>query len=135
MFKNTESLYYSKTPLSEETEWVAFPVFITSKGKDYQSALSNAKALVSGLLTALKSIENQKCKITQALNNDEEKDINTVIEFQKINNDCVTHVYNYMVLTFQETVQFWEKMEYVTQGLDTIMMFSEQHKGDKHIDI
>ena len=90
--------YYSEKPLEQNTGWVAFPVLIESKGKEYNSTLATAREIASKLESTINSLATENCKISYTPPEDSKSDLNTVVEFRKVNNECVTHIYHYSFL-------------------------------------
>jgi hypothetical protein len=132
---NLELPYYTEKPLDQATEWVAFPVFIESKGKEYHSTLTAAKEIISKLESLIDALSSEHCEFSYSPPEKSKYDLNTIIEFRKINNDCMTHVYHYTFLSFKENLNLWEKMEAITTVLDRVSTFSNTYKSDKQNDI
>jgi hypothetical protein len=132
---NLELPYYTEKPLDQGTDWVAFPVFIESKGKEYRSTLTAAKEIVSKLESLTGLLSSDHCEFSYSPPNNSNCDLNTIIEFRKINNDCITHIYHHTFLYFKGNQSLWEKMAFITTTLDKVSKFCDVYKSDKQIAI
>lgn len=127
-----EMPYFTPFPLSEKTEWVAYPVLVSCKSKEYAAALTRAKEINAELNNMSGELVNDKCEILQSLSGEGLEDMQTAIEFSKQGNDLIANVYQYIVVKFKDELPFWEKMDIVSCYLDGINGFSDKFKSEKN---
>ncbi len=130
-----EMPYFSPGPLGDSTKWVAFPVMISSRGKEYGPALAKGKDVATRILEICSALANDRCRVAQPPIEEKHKDLTTAIEFVKQRNECIAEIYNYVLVTFDVSVSFWEKMEIIARFLDSIAAFSGRFASDKGISI
>ena len=128
--------YYSNGPLCADSEWVAVPVRISIKGKEFSSATNRIQELLDNVASLFEQGSSNDFP-TVVINFDECLDkFKPVVEFiTEKDVESKVKVYTDIVITFPEKGRFWEKMEHLSNVLDTLYNFSSNYKSDKNIDI
>lgn len=132
---HTEKPYYSNKPLSKDSTWIAFPVEIKVKDKEYGTGLAKGKEVISELEKIVIELAENQCEIGNPIMNSGDSTLETLLEFKKISSDSISKISHPIVIRFFENTEFWSKMEIVTKFLDTISEFCNQFEKDKFIDV
>ncbi len=127
--------YFSPGPLGDNTKWVAFPVMISSRCKEYGPALAKGKDVATRILEICSALENDHCRVAQPPIEEKHRDLMTAVVFTKQRNECLAEIYNYVLVTFNASASLWEKMEIIARFLDSIAAFAGRFASDKGISI
>ncbi len=131
---NYEMPYYSRGPLGEGTKWVAFPILVSSRSREYGPALTKGRDVVESILEICAALEDDKCRVAQPPIEKKHEDLTTTVELMKHKNECIAEIYNYVLVTFSNA-SFWEKMDIVARFLDAITALAGKFASDKEISI
>lgn len=152
-FSQPSSLpYYTSTPLSQDTQWIAIPIYISSTDTTFNTALKNAQKILSQVEKVSQIEKSKSCssflmhftsKIEVFLENNiplEKEEFDKLKrEIQFIQNPTAMgrNNYNviistYVILKLEDTL-FWNNMEHISNILDTLYLFELGYKKDKLI--
>lgn len=125
--------YLSDYPLSQLTEWLAIKVTICGKSTNYSSALAKVKEISEKLTTVSEQASSEICRFVPA--EETYEDLAPSLSLEKSNAEHGATLVKHIVLELVEEVDFWQKMEAVTQFIDEISQYCDQFKLDKLVDI
>lgn len=133
---NIDIPYISKEPLSAKTEWVAIPVYVSVKSKEFHSAAKKSKEVIISSFDKVKEAKLDEFPTSLLDFESEFEELKSVIELIKINeSESKAKIYNYIIIKYPENGSFWEKIEHLSNVLDELYKYSSQYKSDKNINI
>lgn len=129
---NIDVPYISKGLFSTASEWVAIPVSISVKRKEFLAASQKSKELIVEVFGAIDKIISAKYP-THLLEFDQEfEDLKPAIQLAKLgDNESQANVGSYIIIRFPEKGEFWEKIEYLGNVLDYLYKHAQNYKSDK----
>jgi len=128
--------YYSKQPLSADTAWVAVPISIRAKAKEFKSANNRAQELVMQLPELLQTITSETTSIHLLDYDREFEGLKATMELVSLNdNEFQIRLFQYVIVKFDNKEKFWDKMSHLSNVLDLLYKFSLKHKSDKMLTI
>lgn len=130
---NIDVPYISKGLFSAASEWVAIPVFISVKRKEFLTASQKSKELIVEVFDSIAKIISSRYP-TYLLEFDREfEDLKPAIQLVKISDsESQANVNSYIIIKFPEIGEFWEKIEYLGNVLDHLYKYSQNYKSDKY---
>lgn len=132
----TDIPYISKLPLSGSVEWVAIPVFVSVKSKNFQEASSESKTVMLDAFTAVEKIDSNSFHISLLEFESEFEELRASIELIRVNDsESMVKVSNYIIIKFPEKGRFWDKIEYLSNVLDALDQYTLGFKSDKAVTV
>ena len=131
---NVDFPYISDLPLSADTKWVAIPVFVSVKSKDFLTSSRSAKEILFEAYNSLKNLDSKSIN-TSLLEFDKKfAELKAILELIRVNNnECQANIFNYFINKFSGEGDFWEKIEHLSMSLDSLYGCSFKYKSDKQI--
>jgi len=128
--------YISKMPLSGTIEWVAIPVFVSVKSKGFQEASQESKTVMLGAFTTVEKIDSNSFHTSLLEFESEFEELRASIELIRVNDsESMVKVCNYIIIKFPEKGRFWDKIEYLSNVLDTLEQYALTFKSDKAVTV
>ena len=139
--------YYSRKPLSNDTEWIAIPLFISSTEQNFNLALNVVKEILSKAQNILEeeistlfqfetSVELLKEK-GFILEDKEFEKLNIQIAFLEVESSLSKYnasiqVSTHIFLNLKDK-NSWRKMLKISHSLDALYTFVLKYKKEKHL--
>ncbi|VUD40226.1 hypothetical protein TDB9533_00009 [Thalassocella blandensis] len=125
--------YLSDAPLCELTDWLAIKLTIIGKSSAYSAALAKVKDINEKLEKVCEQVSTNDCQYVS--DNDAYGDLAPCLDLQTSQEEHTVTLHKNLVLELSEDLNFWQKMEAITQFIDEITKYCDQFKSDKVVEI
>ena len=125
--------YVTESGLSADTDWVVFPIDITSTQRTYLEALGSVAGVWKEAVAEIRMNQDLPCTLAHLEENESYKTYTSHMVLKQIFQEQFSATFTgVFLLRFDSKGDFWEKADITARTLDMISAFASKYRTVKH---